>query len=320
MASQALEEVVHATLVKSRKKLIFASMKANVLYSWMFVNDKIEFEDGGREITNPLITGRNPNVTSYEYYDELPVQQTSEFTTARYNFSRVAGSVIISDQEEDENQGETEIFKLLKGKMDALEESIKEKFSSWLYGTGVGKDPNGLALLVPDDPTTGIVGGIDRATETQWRTMAINMNGAIDDTNIEEILDDTMIDMKAGKENKPDIIVAGRDLYRFYRKAIRDKKTIQNDGSYVGANKLLDLGFDAVSFAGVNMVYDEDCPSNKMYLLNTNHLKLHVMRHVNMKVKKLTSPWTQDASGTRVTWQGQLCLWKANRTQCVIIN
>jgi hypothetical protein len=320
MASTPIGTVLNAALVKSRKKLIFASMKANVLYAWMFANDKIEFEDGGREITNPLITGRNPNVTSYEYYDELPITQTSEFTTARYNFSRVAGSVMISDQEEDENQGETEIFKILKGKMDALEESIKEKFSSWLYGVGAGKDPNGLALLVPDDPTTGVVGGIDRATESQWRTMATDMNGTITSSNIEEVIDDILIDMKAGKENKPDIIIAGRDLYRAYRKAIRDKKSIQYDGAYSGVNKMLDLGFDAVSFAGINMVYDEDCPSNKMYFLNTNSLKLHILRHANMKIKELNAPWTQDVTGRRVIWEGQLCLWKANRTQAVVIN
>lgn len=320
MGSTPISSVIHSVLEKSRKKLIFASLRANVLYSWMFANDKIEFEDGGREITNPLIVGKNPNVTSYEYYDELPITQTSEFTTARYGFSRVAGSVMISDQEEDENQGQSQIFKILQGKMDALEESIKEKFSSWLYGVGAGKDPNGLALLVPDDPTTGVVGGIDRATESQWRTMSIDMAGALDHTNIEEVLDDVMMDMKAGKENKPDIIIAGRNMYKAYRKAIREKRTINYGGEYNGVNKLIDLGFDAVSFAGVNMVFDEDCPSDKMYLLNTSYLKLHVMKHVNMKVKELSAPWNQDVSGRRVVWEGQLCLWKANKTQCVINN
>ena len=47
----------------------------------------------------------------------------------RYNWSRVAGSVIISDQEQDENKGTAQIFKLLRAKMEVLEESIKEKFS-----------------------------------------------------------------------------------------------------------------------------------------------------------------------------------------------
>ena len=37
-----------------------------------------------------------------------------------------------------------------------------------------------------------------------------------------------------------------------------------------------------------------------------------------MKVKELVAPWNTDAIGRRIIWQGQMCLWKANRTQAVI--
>ena len=126
MASTPIATVLESTLTKSRKKLILASIKSNSLMAWAFANNRVEFEDGGHEITNPLTLGRNPNISSYEYYDELPVAQTSEFDTVTYNWSRVAGSVVISDQEEDENRGAAMIFKLMKAKMDVLEESISK--------------------------------------------------------------------------------------------------------------------------------------------------------------------------------------------------
>ena len=319
MGSPVIETILHATLEKSRKKLMFAAVKANAFYAYAMASDKVEYEDGGREISNPLITGRNPNVTSYAYYDELPVNQTNEFDTVRYGWARVAGTVIISDQEVDENQGEAEIFKILKGKMQVLEESIKEKFQDYLYGAGLGKDPNGLALLVPDDPTTGTVGGIDRATEPQWRTMAKDYAGSLSSTNIEEEFDDILLDMKQGKNEKPDLILCGRNIYKMYRKAVRDKISILADGTY-SAKKMYDLGFDGVSFGGITMIYDEDCPADKAYFLNTTYLRMHVLKHVNMKVKELSAPWTQDCVGRRIVWEGQMCLWKANRTQCVVMN
>ena len=319
MGSPVIETVLHATLEKSRKKLMFAAIKANAFYAYAMASDKVEYESGGRVISNPLITGRNPNVTSYAYYDELPVNQTNEFDTVRYGWARVAGSVIISDQEVDENQGETEIFKILKGKMQVLEESIKEKFQDYLYGAGLGKDPNGLALLVPDDPTTGSLGGIDRATEPQWRTMAKDYAGSLTTSNIEEEFDDILLDMKQGKNEKPDLILCGRNIYKMYRKTIRDKVSILADGTY-SAKKMYDLGFDGVAFGGITMIYDEDCPADKAYFLNTTYLRMHVLKHVNMKVKELTAPWTQDCVGRRIVWQGQMCLWKANRTQCVVMN
>lgn len=319
MGSPVIETILHATLEKSRKKLMFAAVKANAFYAYAMASEKVEYEDGGREISNPLITGRNPNVTSYAYYDELPVAQTNEFNTVRYGWARVAGSVIISDQEVDENQGETEIFKILKGKMQTLEESIKEKFQNYLYGAGIGKDPNGLALMIPDNPNVGVLGGIDRATEPQWRTMAKDYAGYLTSTNIEEEFDDILLDMKQGKNEKPDLILCGRNIYKMYRKAVRDKISILADGTY-SAKKMYDLGFDGVSFGGITMIYDEDCPADKAYFINSTYLKLHVLKHVNMKVKELSAPWTMDAVGRRIVWQGQMCLWKANRTQCVVKN
>lgn len=319
MGSPVIETILHATLEKSRKKLMFAAVKANAFYAYAMASGKVEYENGGREISNPLITGRNPNVTSYAYYDELPVTQTNEFNTVRYGWARVAGSVIISDQEVDENQGETEIFKILKGKMQTLEESIKEKFQNYLYGAGVGKDPNGLALMIPDNPNVGVLGGIDRATEPQWRTMAKDYSGYLTSANIEEEFDDILLDMKQGKTEKPDLILCGRNIYKMYRKAVRDKISILADGTY-SAKKMYDLGFDGVSFGGITMIYDEDCPADKAYFINSTYLKLHVLKHVNMKVKELSAPWTMDAVGRRIVWQGQMCLWKANRTQCVVKN
>lgn len=319
MGSTVIETVLHSTLEKSRKKLMFAAVKANAFYAYAMANGKVEYEDGGREITNPLITGRNPNVTSYEYYDTLPIAQTNEFSTVRYGWGRVAGSVIISEQEIDENRGATEIFKILKGKMQALEESIKEKFQTYLYGSGTGKDPNGLALCIPDDPTTGSLGGINRASESQWQTMSKDYNGSLTSQNIEEEFDDILLDMKQGKNEKPDLILCGRNIYKMYRKAVRDKISILADGTYAG-KKMYDLGFDGVSFGGITMIYDEDCPADKAYFINSTYLKMHVLKHVNMKVKELAAPWTQDCIGRRIIWQGQMCLWKANRTQCVIKN
>jgi hypothetical protein len=313
-----LQTVLDSTMTRSRRKLIMASVRSNALMAWAFANDRVEYEDGGHEITNPLTVGRNPNVASYEYYDQLPITQTNEFTTVRYGWSRVAGSVIISDQEEDENKGEAVIFKLMKAKMDVLEESIKEKFSDYLYGAGGGTDPVGLAALIPDDPTTGSLGGLSRATESQWRTSSYNFAGALDATNIEEAFDDVLLDLTL-KSEKPDLILCGRNIYRFYRAAVRDKFVINLTESRSGKG-MVDLGFTGVSHQGIPMLYDEDCPVNKAYFINSKYLRVHILRHVNMKVKKLTAPWDTDATGSRIVWQGQFALWRAYRTHGVINN
>lgn len=317
-ASGTLDSIIHATLDKSRKKLIMASIKSNAFQAWCFVTNRVEFEDGGANITNPLTVGRNPNVASFQYYGTLPTAQTNEFTSVRYTWSRVAGTVIISDQEEDENRGEAAIFKILKAKMEVLEESIKEKFSTYIYAAGAGTDPLGLAAAIPDDPTTGTFGTINRATETQWRTSAYQFSGGLDSTNIEEAFDDVLMDLTL-KGDKPDLFLVGRNIMRIYRQAVRDK-IVLNLSDTASGKKMFDLGFGGVSHNGVTMLYDEDCGVNRVYAINSKYLRLHIMRHVNFRTKKLISPWNVDASGSRTVWQGQYCMWKAFRTHAVIRN
>ena len=83
---------------------------------------------------------------------------------------------------------------------------------------------------------------------------------------------------------------------------------------------MMDLGFTGVKHQNVPMLYDEDCDTNKAYFINDKYLRLHMLKGVNMRVKKLTAPWNVDAHGRRTVWQGQWCLWKAFRAHAVVIN
>jgi len=317
-AGGTLDTMIHSMLDKSRRKLIMASIKSNALVAWSMANDKVEMENGGVNITNPLTLGRNPNVASYQYYDEVPVNETSEFTTIGFGWSRVAGTLIVSDQEVDENTGEAALFKILTEKLNVLEMSIKEKFSEYLYGAGTGTDPLGLASLIPDDPTTGTLGGLSRANEQQWRTSAYQFAGALDPTNIEEAMDDILLDLKL-KSDKPDVIIVGRNILRMYRQAVRDKVMITLDQSSKGKG-MYDLGFEGVTHNGIPMLYDEDCGVNRAYFINSNYLRTHILKGVNMRTKDLVAPWTVDAIGKRVVWQGNFCNWKCFRTHAVMRN
>jgi len=314
----SVSTVTHSMLLRSRKKLIMASIMSNAFQAWVFATDRVEFESGGYQISNPLVVGNNPNVGTYKYYSPVPVGQTDEFATVEYGWSRFAGTVIISDQEQDENQGDGKIFDILKGKMKVLERSIKEKFSEYLYAAGGGDDPLGLASLIPTNPNTGTLGGINRATQAQWRTSAYIYAGAIDSTNIEEAFDDVLLDLTVGTD-KPSLILIGRDLLRSYRQAVRDKITIPLTAGKAG-QRMFDLGFTGVMHNNTTILYDERCPVNYAYFINDEFLRLHVLKHVNMVPKKLVAPWDTDAEGSRIVWQGQYCLWKAFRTHAVMTN
>jgi hypothetical protein len=313
-----LDTVVHAMLTRSRKKLMLASALSNAVYAYLFASKRVITEDGGPQITNPLIVGRNPNVTSMEYYDPVPVAQTNEFDTVEYTMARVVGTVIVSDQEQDENKGSAVIFKILEGKIKALDESIKEKFSDYLVSTGSGTDPNGLPNLIPDDPTTGSIGGINLASESQFRPSVYDFNGGLDANNIEEAFDDILLDLTRGTE-KPDVLFAGRDIYRLHRTAARDKQQISLDSTGTGKS-LTNLGIVGTTHQGTPLIFDEKLDPDTAYFINTKYMSLHILSGVNMKVKQLVAPWNVDAIGRRIVWEGQLCSWRQHRTHGKVLN
>lgn len=314
---QRLNGQIVAALKTSRKNLIYASMSANPLFAYFFKKKKYDLIDGGYQLSNPLILGRNPNVSSYSHYDKLPIVPTDEFGEVNYSWSRYQGSFMMSNQEIDENTGEGKIFDLFEQKMNVLKQSFEERLSVDLYGLGEGKNMNGLPMLIPDDPTTGVLGGIDRAKEKQWRTMAVNANGTLTKDNICDAFDDIMTDMAQGKNNKPDVIICGKTIFNLYKQAINAKRTFQGDGSYKGIT--FDMGFESFAFNQVEIIYDENCPANKAYFINTEFLKLHIMKNVNMKVMDLAAPADYDVVAKRIVLECQLCLWKAYRTHAVLI-
>lgn len=317
-----LDTLVHSMLTRSRAKLIMASAISATVSTYLHAKKRIVIEDGGPSITNPLIVGLNPNVTSMQYYDPVPVNQTNEFTTVSYLMSRVVGSLIISDQEEDENQGRAVIFKILAGKIKALEESIRRQFATYHTSIGAGTDPNGLGNLVPADPSTGVVGGINLANESQWRSSSYNFAGGLNTENIEEAFDD-IIELDLNRQDdespKPTVIFAGRNIYRIHKGAARDKQTISLDSTGTG-KALVNLGITGTTHNGIPLLFDEKLGANQAYFINDAFMSLHILRGVNMKIKQLVAPWNVDAIGRRVVWEGQLCTWRQYRTHAYLTN
>lgn len=314
----ALDTVLNSMLTRSRGKLIMASAISGTVSAYLHAKKRVVMEDGGHTITNPLITGLNPNVASMQYYDSVPVDQTDEFDTVTYDMSRVVGSLIISEQEQDENKGRAAIFKILKGKIEALDESISRQFATYHTSVGVGTDPNGLGNLILSDPTSGTVGGINLAVESQFRNSAYNFASTLTPENIEEAFDDIIeIDLNRGSDKqaspKPTVIFAGRNIVRMHRAAARDKQVISLGATGTG-KALVNLGITGTMHNNIPLLFDEKLGANVWYTVNEEYLTLHILNGVNMKIKELVAPWNVDQTGRRVIWQGQLCSWRQYRT------
>lgn len=312
------ETIAHAMANRSRKKLILAATLSGGIYTYLAAKGKIKMEDGGPEIENPLITGSNPNVTTASYYDTVPVDETSEFDTVLYNMTRMVGTLIMSDQEADENQGDAVIIKIMEGKITALEHAVKKFQRVKAASLNTGSDPQGLPNLLPADPTTGTIGGLNLGNELMFRPSSYLFAGGLDENNIEEAFDDILLDLTHDDES-PNVMFVGRNIFRLHRAAARDKTQISLGASGFG-KQLINLGIKGTTHQGIPVIYDETMAPDDFYFVDDQYLSIHVLSSANMKVKKLIAPWNQDAIGRRYIMEYQLCSWKNYRTHAYCTN
>jgi hypothetical protein len=310
--------LTNAMATRSRKKLILAATLPGGIFSYLAAKGRINMEDGGPTITNPLITGSNPNVGTATYYDQVSVDQTNELSTVSYDMTRLVGTLIMSDQESDENQGDAVIVKILTAKLEALEHAFKKMQRTFAASLNTGSDPYGLPNLIPTDPTTGTVGGINLANESLFRPSAYDFDGSLDAGNIEEAFDDILLDLTHDGES-PSVIFVGRNIFRLHRAAARDKTQISLGDTGFG-KQLINLGIKGTTHQGTPVIYDEFLAADDAYFVNENFLHIHILKSANMKVKELTAPWDVDAIGRRFIMEYQLCSWSNYRNHAYLTN
>lgn len=313
-------ELIHAMAERSMKKLRVAMVLPGGAYSYLAAAKRVKLEDGGPNISNPILVGGNPNVGPATYYDRVPVTRSSELDTVSYSMARVVGTYVISDQEVDENAGAAKILDIAKAKMQALEISFKKYQRTRAVGTNSGKDPNGLGNLLPVTNTSGTVGGINLALQPYFRAEVYDYSSSpLTKANIEEAFDDILLDLQ-NDEGNVTVIIAGRNLYTMHRNAARDKGNMQGLPVSGFGKSLANLGLVGTTHQQIPIIFDEEMDANTAFFLNENEIMIHILKDANMKMKDLTAPYDQDVIGKRYIMEYQLCGWKMHRTHGVLKN
>lgn len=227
----------------------------------------------------------NSTYKRYSGYETLNISPSDVFTAAEFDYKQAAVAVSISGLEELQNSGEEAIINLLASRIKNAEKTMVNNIAGDCYSDGTadgGKQIGGLQLLVSKTPTTGTVGGIDRATWQFWRNKATVSGTAADATNIQSRMNAMALSLVRGTD-KPDLIVADGNYYGFYLSSLQAIQRITSE-DMAGA------GFTSLKYFGhggsADVVLDGGvggfCPANTMYFLNTDyiHFRPHSQRNM----------------------------------------
>ena len=267
---------------------------------------------GGNKLVQPLLYAENPHGGSFRGYDTLDIGPSDEITAAEYDWKQLYITVTISSFEEAVNRGSLAVLNLLRTKMDIAKMSLKNLMTRQLFGDGTGnngKDLDGLLNAIDDGTNYPVYGGISRVQYAWWRSRYRDLLGqTITLRDINKML--IACSSSSGQE-KPDLVATTADIWEYVGYLMEQATTVNRDAA---GPKRIDLGYDALFYRGVPIVYDDACPPGQMFFLNSKYLKLrpHV-DYVNFSTTPWMKPTNQSAAIMRIEWMGNLVATNARR-------
>lgn len=316
MANPNYGDIVATTIENRRKTLRDNLSKNNALLDYLRRRGNMEPISGGSIILEEILYDDGLSTGgAYSGYDVIDITPRRVVTAAQFPIKQYAEAVSMSGTEMLQNAGRERMIDLLQARIRAAEIRLVNQIGADIFGDGTGfggKAISGLGSFVSTTPTSGVVGGIDRATNTWWRNQEFNATtdgGApLDATNIQDYMNEMAIKLIRGR-NRPDLIVAGNDAYAYYLKSMQAIQRVTTEDQSAGA------GFPSLKYYGGGIAADvilggglggpED--SKYMYFLNTEFLHFRPHRDRDfVAIGGNRESVNQDAIVRLIGWAGNL--------------
>ncbi len=316
MASPNLSEIVTTTL-RNRTKMLADNVTNNTaLLARLKSRDKVKPFSGGRIITQELEYAENSTYQRYSGYENLNISPSDVFSAAEFDIKQSSVAVTISGLEQLQNTGPDQMIDLLESRISNAEKSMINNTSADCYSDGTadgGKQIGGLQSLVADTPTSGTVGGINRATWSFWQNVSFDASSdggaAASSSNIQNYMNRTWVQL-CRNQDKPDLIVADNNYWTHYLESLQaiQRITSVSEG---------EAGFSTLKYMSADVVLDGgfsgDAPTDHMYFLNCDYICYRPHRDRNMVVQEGDRiPTNQDAIVKMLFFAGNMTLSNAS--------
>jgi hypothetical protein len=264
MALADFNGILSTTLKNYEPTMVDNIFKSHVLLNHLNERGRVQVEEGGTSIVEPLMYAANSTVKTYDNFEAITLDYVGGMSAAEYAWKQIGASISIAGMEEAQNRGTEAIIKLLQARIYQAEESLKETLNDQLFGTpATSKDFNGLTNIVATANNT--VGGIDASTNTWWNPVVDSTGATLSLQSMTGVYND------ASKGNDvPDLVITGSDLFAKYESLLTQYVRYQDVEK---ANS----GFTNLMFKQSPVVFDKEidgATNAPMYFLNTKYLKL----------------------------------------------
>ncbi len=276
----------------------------------------------GRTIVESLSYKKNSTFAPVAKNGTISTTIQDPYSAAEFNWKYIAGSIAYYDPDVQMNRGKEQVYDLLQSlKKDAML-SLKEVTAEQLFAdASPSTEFDGLGKILPVDPTTGTVGGINRATAGNefWipkvypaaESSAYTVT-AFNTLNAGRIaIDKAFLNLVRGTE-KPNVEITTIANYQLFHLSLA---TNQRYSDTATAN----AGFTNILHFQTPVIFDFYCPADAWFMLNTNFLFFNVMAGRDAWVEGFYPANDQLTYSSKVATYGNMsCSWSQGHGRLLI--
>lgn len=313
--NSSFDELASLTISKYSKTL--RDNVSNNIPTWAFFKDAggIVEEDGGIYLLENLDFGDNQTFTWFSGYDPISTSPSDFATTANFDWKECAGNAVFSAREVAQNSGESKQHDLVKGKTKNLERTITNNLGAAVYY--IGTESSGLAMagaqyLIADDPTTGTVGNINRATTGNefWRNQLLSAATetiTLSSTTIMDAMELLWVRCTRGSDH-PNLISFGDTYWRYFAGAVATNQRYVRESDAASAK----TSHSYYLFKDAKVFHDPNATATRGYFWNTEYTKIKVHKDRNLVADKPRYPAGQRATVIPIDWMGNMVTGNAS--------
>ena len=226
-----------------------------------------------RELWIPLATNEATTVEPFRGADTLKTNIDDVGTVQRFHYSYYTGYAGMTLQEHLENTGPDAIMDIFQNRVDMVFRTFSDTIETDLWGSGDGTtvDSNqqnkrilGIEHLIPNDPTTGSVWNINRATETYHRSNSSNAADTFANVGLDKMRRMRTSCSGTSGVDGPSIIMTTSILWEAY---IKEAENIHQATQI----RVADMTAEVAMYGGIPIAYSDLCTSGKMFFLNLRY-------------------------------------------------
>lgn len=250
----------------------------------------------GVSLVVPIVYRKNTTAKMYSADDELDITGQNNYTAAQFLWKQGSVAVKVNGLEAAINSGEQALIDLVTSRLKDAEKSGQEMLSKEIFlASPTSKDLISLPTLV--DATSNI-GDIDSSVYSFWQANVVTSGsfaaqGLSDMRNLYNLLG------QYDENDIPDFITTTQSIHQYY------EGVLQPQERFTSTDKA-DAGFMKLLFKSLPIIWDPNCTSGVLYMLNTNHIELAVSSSRDFEPSKWIEPDNQDSRVCKLLWMGVL--------------